>query len=117
MLSRDGQAYASGKYTLTELTEALEERGLRSRKTHKKPFEPVARSKVHTMLRNPYYIGIVRYGGGEYEGKHEPIIDPPTFHAVQRILENRNIAGERPSRHVNYLRGSLFCGPAANRSA
>ncbi len=28
------------------------------------------------MLDNPYYIGIVRYAGVEYDGNHEPLIDP-----------------------------------------
>jgi site-specific DNA recombinase len=70
---------------------------------------------VHRLLRNPYYIGYVHYAGADYEGIHEPLIDPATFQRVQSILEAHRLAGERPSRHHHYLRGSLRCGECGSR--
>jgi site-specific DNA recombinase len=62
------------------------------------------------MLKNPYYIGIVRYRGVDYQGKHPPIIDKQTFEEVQRLLEAHNFAGEKTRTHHHYLKGSVFCG-------
>ena len=61
-------------------------------------------------LKNPYYIGVVRYVGVEYEGKHPPLIDKATFAEVQRQLEVKNFAGEKQRTHHHYLKGSIFCG-------
>lgn len=64
----------------------------------------------HELLRQPYYIGIVRYRGVDYLGKHEPLIDRATFDEVQRLLEAHNFAGEKERIHHHYLKGSIFCG-------
>ncbi len=104
------EAFASGQHTLTSLTEALEDRGLRTRRTRKFASKPLQRSKVHTMLRNRYYIGIVHYAGVDYDGMHKPLIDIGTFQLVQDILDAHRQSGERSYRHQHYLKGSLFCG-------
>ncbi len=104
------EAFASGEHTLTTLTAALEDRGLRTRKTRSFASKPLHRSKVHHLLRNRYYIGIVHYGGVDYEGNHEPLVDIGTFQRVQEILDAHRQSGERSYRHDHYLKGSLFCG-------
>jgi hypothetical protein len=43
--------------------------GLRTRPTPKKPERPLSRTQLASMLRNPYYVGVVRYAGIEYEGR------------------------------------------------
>ncbi len=40
----------------------------------------------HRLLRNPYYMGIVRYRGVLYAGKHEPLVTPETWQTVQELL-------------------------------
>ena len=67
------------------------------------------------MLRNPYYIGIVRYKGAEQSGTHEPLVDIETWQQVQRLLDSRKIADERRRTHDHYLKGSLFCGQCGSR--
>ncbi len=57
------------------------------------------------MLRNPYYIGIVRYKGAEQSGTHEPLVDIGTWQQVQRLLDSRKIAAERRRKHDHYLKG------------
>lgn len=44
-------------------------------------------NKVRNILTNSIYIGKVKFAGMEYDGKHEPIINPATFNSVQRLLE------------------------------
>ena len=78
------RAYASGQWTIRNLLDEVTRRGLLSKPTPKRPSQPIVISAFHEMLKNPYYIGIVRYRGIEYQGKHEPLIDRQTFDTVQK---------------------------------
>jgi site-specific DNA recombinase len=104
------KTYATGEWTVRTLLEEATKRGLLSRPTPKRPARPITISAFHEMLKNPYYIGIVRYRGVEYAGKHEPLINRQTFDEVQRLLEAHNFAGEKERVHHHYLKGSIFCG-------
>ena len=104
------RAYASGQWTIRNLLDEVTRRGLLSKPTPKRPSQPIVISAFHEMLKNPYYIGIVRYRGIEYQGKHEPLIDRQTFDTVQRLLHEHNFAGEKQRSHHHYLKGSIFCG-------
>ncbi len=59
---------ATGGHTITTITETLEEAGLRTRGTHKRPSQPLSRSMVHRILRDDYYIGVVTRNGVKREG-------------------------------------------------
>ena len=39
----------------------------------------LAISHIQRLLRHPYYMGIVRYRGVLYPGKHEPLVTPETW--------------------------------------
>ena len=108
-------AFATGGYTLDTLLAALADRGLVTRQTRKYRAVPVSRSQLARLLRNPYYVGIVRYGGVEYEGRHEPLIDKDTFSRVQATLAAHSNAKERDRKHHHYLKGSLVCALCGSR--
>ncbi len=108
-------AYASGAYTLDTLHAALAARGLTTRPTAKRPARPLSRSRLAVLLANPYVIGIVRYGGVEYPGRHEALIDTQTFSRVQSVLAAHSQAGEKDRKHQHYLKGSLYCGHCGSR--
>ena len=108
-------AYASGAYTLDTLLAALTERGLRTRPTAKRAAMPLSRSRLATILQNPYYVGIVRYAGIEYEGRHERLIDERTFIRAKAVLAAHSSAAEKDRKHHHYLKGSLFCGRCGSR--
>lgn len=103
-------AYASGEHTVSSLTNLLRAEGLRTVARGSRPSRPVARSYVHKLLRNPYYIGIVDFNGVRYPGRHEPLIDTVTFDRVQDRLAASALAGDRSRKHQHYLKGSVFCG-------
>jgi site-specific DNA recombinase len=107
--------YGSGEFTLIELAALLEERGLRSRATRKAPEQAVGVNRLQQLLRNPYYIGDVRYSGKVYKGRHQPMIDQATFQDVQDQLDAKRKSGEKAWRHFHYLRGTVYCGECGGR--
>ena len=109
------RAYASGDYTVRQLTSALEARGLTTVATACYPETALSVSKVHRMLRNRYYIGYFTWDGVEYEGNHPSLIEPPIFDAVQATLDARNLAGEKQRAHNHYLKGTVRCGGCGSR--
>ena len=107
-------AYATGDYSLVRLLDELTARGLTTRGNRRYPSQPLQLSKLHLILRNPYYKGIVRYRGVDYPGRHEALVDAEMFEQVQAALRShRN--GEKQRTHNHYLRGSLFCGHCGGR--
>tara|TARA_Y100000114_G_scaffold141679_1_gene147620 strand:- start:2693 stop:4426 length:1734 start_codon:yes stop_codon:yes gene_type:complete len=109
------EQYATGDHTVVGLLTEATARGLTTVPTPKRPSGPVGRSTFFSMLRNPYYIGIVRYKGAEQSGTHEPLVDVETWQQVHRLLDSRKIAAERRRTHDHYLKGSLFCGQCGSR--
>lgn len=61
---------------------------------------------VKTILTNPIYIGMQRYGGKVYPSDHEPLIDKELFDRVQEFVQTR----EKPSmKSKHLLTGFLYC--------
>ena len=109
------QLYATGDYSLLGLATILEARGLRSRPTHGRRPTPIGPNRVNELLRSDYYVGTVRYSGGTYQGRHEPLIDQDTFDKVQQILDAQRTSGERSWRTHHYLRGTVHCAQCGRR--
>ena len=107
--------YAKGEHTVPDLLAEATARGLTTVPTPKRPSGPVGRSTFFKLLRNPYYIGQVRYQGALHPGAHEPIVDPETWQQVQTLLDTRATAGERRRKHDHYLKGTLYCGTCMSR--
>lgn len=107
--------YATGSWTLLRLLAALTEKGLRTRKTHKQPAKLLSESVLHSILRSPYYMGVLPYCGVYYDGNHEPLVDPETWLQVQDVLSAHNKAGEKDRRHPHYLKGTIWCGGCGSR--
>jgi site-specific DNA recombinase len=107
--------YSTGEWSLKRLAAHLEEQGLRSRGTRRYPERPLGDNRIQTMLRNPYYMGIVAWNGKRYPGKHDRLIDEDTFDRVQALLAAARVAGERPQKHHHYLRGTVVCDECLGR--
>ena len=109
------ESYASGDYSLNQLTEALAARGLKTRETPMRPARPLVVRHVHHLLHNRFYLGLFSWGGVEYQGNHEPLISIEVFARVQALLHSRNQAGDRPQKHPHYLKGTIFCARCGSR--
>ncbi len=115
LISRGFQLYATGDYSLSELAAILEAQGLRNRPRGKNPSAAIGVNRLSEVLRNDYYIGVVRYAGKVSQGRHEKLADEQTFQRVQEVLDAQRQSGERCWRHHHYLRGSIFCGQCDGR--
>ncbi|HSH59419.1 MAG TPA: recombinase family protein [Acidimicrobiales bacterium] len=109
------ETYASGNWSISELTAELARRGLKSRPSASFAGSPLTRSQVHRILCNRYYRGEVVHCGVAYPGKHQPLIAPEIWDRVQELLVSRRHAGDRASKHGHYLKGSIFCGGCRSR--
>lgn len=108
------EAYATGTYTLVTLLEELTDKGLTMRPTASKPARPLTRSRLHTILTNPYYTGIVTYRGVQYPGRHTPLVSAELFEQVQAVLRS-HANGEKQRVHQHYLKSSLYCARCGSR--
>ena len=106
--------YATGEYALPELQATMHAKGLTSAYA-RRPGAPVSVSKLAELLANPFYVGIVQWGGVRYPGHHKPLIPQSLFDRVQETLRARDVAGVRQRRHEHYLKGLLHCGECGRR--
>lgn len=96
--------YATGQHSIVSIRQYFYANGIRGRKGR-----PLQFSVTHNILRNPFYMGLMRWGGMEGQGKHEPLIDEPTFKRVQETLSMKGDFGIRTRKHNFLLRGLVFC--------
>ena len=109
------QTYATGQHSIVALTDLLARHGLTTRPTGSRAAKPLVRSRVYRLLTNRYYLGLVRYQGVEYPGRHEGLVTPELFQRVQTILRSHDRVGDRQRKHHHYLKGSLRCGRCGSR--
>ncbi len=107
--------YATGDWTVADLVEALREKGLTTRKTPSRPERDVSYNSLLSMLRNPYYMGVLTYQAVTYQGQHPALVTPETWLRVQDVLAAHAHAGEKDRKHTHYLRGTIFCGGCGRR--
>ncbi|HWH25154.1 MAG TPA: recombinase family protein [Pseudolysinimonas sp.] len=103
------EEYATNQHSVWQLASMLEDHGLVTRPSQKRPSKPLSASALAVILRDPYYTGAIRYKGKLFAGRHKPIISSETFLAVQEILDRRNRKGDRDQIHFHYLKGLLYC--------
>lgn len=103
------RAFSGGDLSLGQLEAELDHRGLRTPPAKSRGNRPMSKSMIARMLRDRYYIGFVTYKGVDYDGNHEPLIDPDTFWTVQEVLAERSTKQTKLRTHKHYLRGLLFC--------
>ncbi len=101
------ELFAEDKKSYTEISLYLHKLGI-SRAGTKHAGEPLKVSTVKKMLTNRFYIGILRYGGEYYEGKHEQFISKELFQQVQKLVPK--IKRPRQYGHDFAYSGLAKCG-------
>jgi site-specific DNA recombinase len=81
------ELYATGGYTLRELTAEAKVIGLRNRSRH-----AYCLQQIDDVLKNPFYMGIIRSRRyGLFPGKHQPLVSAKLFERVQTVLSGRYV--------------------------
>lgn len=70
---------------------------------------------VKDMIKNPLYVGRVRFNGKEFEGKHNPIIDEETFRKAQKVRKTRSIGSTTSNKRKGLLLGKIYCAHCGAR--
>ncbi|MFZ2154227.1 MAG: recombinase family protein, partial [Candidatus Moraniibacteriota bacterium] len=99
---RGFELYATGSYSIKDVANILFEDGFRTRSGKK-----VHKSKIHTMLSNPFYSGIMFRNGKYYLGSHEQVISKQAFDNAQDVLLGKNHS--KKQKHFFSLRGFFRC--------
>ena len=94
--------YATGNKSVKEIAELLFKQGFRSRKGYK-----YHKSKIHKILSNSFYYGVMRKDDKEYLGNYRPIISKKLFDNVQAVL-NKKTHTKKQKIYFTY-RGVLKC--------
>jgi hypothetical protein len=104
------ELYATGAVLARELMLAAADLGLRYRNSA----NTVQRCTMYTMLQNPAYYGMVRWGGEDGAAGNEPIITKALFDRVEAVLDREN----RPQHEVRVPRaaGAESAGRRSRRS-
>ena len=106
------ELFATGQYNADSLHERLVDAGFTNPTTGR----PISIHSVHSILRDPYYMGHVVYKGVVYRnGRHEPLVSEELFERVQRILNAHSGSGVRFRTHPHYLKGLVWCGRCRSR--
>lgn len=70
--------------------------------------KPLGMSSMYYMLSNPFYAGLIVWGGQTFRGRHEPLVSLELFDAVQRRIARPD--APRPRDLPFTYRGLLRCG-------
>ena len=96
------ELYSSGNYNLNSITDAIYEQGFRTKREKK-----IAKSKIHKILQNHFYCGIMVKDDIHYQGNHEPLISTALFDQVQEVLLGKHRV--KRNTHMFPLRGFMTC--------
>ncbi len=104
------ELYATGGYSIMEIQDWLCERNVLA-----KSGALLSHSVINTILRNPFYYGLIRWHGEAKIGKHQPILSKELFDTCQYVLaKHRNFLIRRRV-HNFLLRGFIQCGECGQR--
>jgi len=131
------ERYATGRYSLDTLREAMHVRGLTGRAGR-----AFSKNGLSRMLHNPFYMGVIRVErtGETFEGCHEPLVTKALFDRVQAVMAGRfseaverndftyrrliqcdgcgrSLVGERQKGHVYYRCHTRACRGTSFREA
>jgi site-specific DNA recombinase len=88
LLRKVFEEYATGQYTLEEITDYAFSIGLRSQ-SPKSKIGRLSKNTIRNRLKDVQYTGIIVYRGERYDGSYPPIISSKLFYQVQSVFEGK----------------------------
>src|SRR6185437_13150559 len=98
--------YATGGYSLKEITQAAREGGLRYRRSR----NGIPSATIHVLLKNSIYFGDFEWKGRRYKGIHQPLISRDLWERVQFQLKYRGKRNIHSVKHLFAFSGLIACG-------
>src|SRR5713101_5904884 len=80
IVTRIFEFYGSGQYSLSELQKAV----------RYSTGKAISRAYLHTILKNPFYMGQFSWGGNLYRGTHKAFISGDLYKRAQAVLHGHN---------------------------
>lgn len=65
---------------------------------------------VRNVITGVVNIGLIKYKGNIYQGRHEPVFDRDRFYLAQKLRKNRKKVRSYVRPDVNILTGLCYCG-------
>ncbi len=96
------ELYSTGRYSISALVETMYNEGLRTHGGNR-----LVKSRMGSLLSDPYYYGKILWGGQISEGKHEPIITQELYDKVRDVLHGRTTP--RHNKHLFIFKGQIRC--------
>jgi DNA invertase Pin-like site-specific DNA recombinase len=106
MIARLFEWYATGRYSLKEITRTAKDEGMVFRKSK----SPIPRATVHKILRNRIYMGEIEWKGIVYQGCNIHIVSCKLWDLVQIELHQRFARRNRRAKHDFAFSGLINCG-------
>ena len=97
------EMYATGAYTLHSLASWCKEHDLRGNLG-----KPLVIANIQKNLQNVFYLGLMKWKGEIFEGKHEPLISKKLFDKCQEVMEKRGKVQDVRKHHFAFL-GLMKC--------
>ena len=97
------ELYATGEYNLSSLASWCKKHNLKSNLGNE-----ISISNIQKILQNVFYIGLMKYKGEIFEGKHKPLISKKLFDKVQEILKQRG-KPQKIKKHNFVFLGLMKC--------
>jgi DNA invertase Pin-like site-specific DNA recombinase len=98
------ELYLTGNYSVDHINDILYKKGLRSRRD-----KQISHSVMVSVLKNPFYAGVMRWNGQTKLGKHPPMITLAQHKKVSDIMNSHNNYACRRRKHNFLLRGFVYC--------
>lgn len=96
------ELYASGDYSIKKLANTMYDEGMRSPMGNR-----LAISRTHSLLRDPFYMGKMRWNNEIHDGKHQPLISKELFDKVQNMLVSKTTP--KYMKHDYLFKGLIRC--------
>ena len=109
LIRRMFELMLTGLYSPREIALiARDDWGFRTPKRRKIGGGPLAMSSIYKILGNPFYAGLILWGGEVFQGKHEPVVTLAEFERVRSLLQAPG--RPRPQKHSFAFTGMIRCG-------
>lgn len=96
------ELYATGNYGTDVLAEVMEKAGLRNAGGHR-----IYKSRIASLLTDPFYIGKIKYNGAIHAGAHEPLLEEELFIKAGQLL--RRNGAPRYRKHTPLFKALIKC--------